>query len=711
MTNMSKLKKVISMIFSAKKSNRMSTSSETAQTISPSSLNTVRPSRPLKPPTVQNYLLIWLDEKINQVNNADCQNTMKQLQEVVNTVNTFTDVNECVDFIKNIKDEKIFMISSGAYGEKIVPIVHDMPQVSTIYIFCGNKSRHDPWAKQCLKVKGVFTEITLICQALKQVTQECDQNIIPMSFVVPRSGTTDQNLNQLDQSFMYTQILKEILLTIDFEQQHIDEFVKYCREQFVGNTMELKNIDKLEREYHAYCPIWWYTHHRFLYSMLNHALRNMEVDLIINMGFFVRHLHNSIVQLHLEQNAGHTQSTTFTVYRGQGLSQADFNQLLKSKGGLMSFNSFLSTSRDRTVSLAFAESNQFDPDLIGVLFEITMNSSISSRPFAKIRDLSHFQGEEEILLSMHSVFRIGQIKQIDGNERLWEVKLIFTNDNDPELQALTERLREEICSDKKGSHRLGNLQMQLGQFGKAERIYELMLTQASDDHEISSIYYMLGMTKRNQGEYAEAIRFYEKSLEIDRRTLPSTHPDLAATYTNIGLVYQNMGEYKKALSSNEEALEIFQKILPPYHPDLATPYNNIGSVYDKLNQDSIALSFYEKALKIYQKSLPPNHPSLATSYDNIGKVLNKMEDYSRALSSQEKALDIRRKSLPPNHPQLAWSFNNIGSVYDTMGDYSKALTFYERALDIGQRSLPAKHPHLQTYKKNVELEKRKVVHN
>jgi hypothetical protein len=161
-------------------------------------------------------------------------------------------MNECVDFIKNIKEEKVFMISSGAFGQTTVPIVHDMPQVSSIYIFCDNKTRHEQWTKEWSKVKGVFTEITLICQALKQVTQECNQNIIPMSLVVPSSGTTTQNLNQLDQSFMYTQILTEILLTIDFEQQHIDEFVKYCREQFVGNTM--------------------------------------EVDRIISMGFFVRHL-------------------------------------------------------------------------------------------------------------------------------------------------------------------------------------------------------------------------------------------------------------------------------------------------------------------------------------------------------------------------------------------------------------------------------------
>ena len=88
--------------------------------------------------------------------------------------------------------------------------------------------------------------------------------------------------------------------------------------------------------------------------MLNKALRSMEVELIVKMGFFVRDLHNNITALHTEQYSGHNHSDSFTVYRGQGLSQTDFDQLKKTQGGLMSFNNFLSTSLDREVSLAFA---------------------------------------------------------------------------------------------------------------------------------------------------------------------------------------------------------------------------------------------------------------------------------------------------------------------------------------------------------------------
>jgi hypothetical protein len=128
---------------------------------------------------------------------------------------------------------------------------------------------------------------------------------------------------------MYTQILKEILLTIDFEPVHFKKFFTYCREQLVGNTVELKNVDKLEKDYHHHQPIWWYTYNCFLYSMLNRALWTMEVDLIIKMGFFVRDLHEHLLALYTKQYGGHSHSASFTVYRGQGLSRADFDQIEK----------------------------------------------------------------------------------------------------------------------------------------------------------------------------------------------------------------------------------------------------------------------------------------------------------------------------------------------------------------------------------------------
>ncbi len=224
------------------------------------------------------------------MNSNDYHNTITKLRQVVNTVKIFTDVDECIDFITDMKEEKISMIISSALDQIVIPITHDIPQINTIYIFCGNEIRHEQW----FKVKVFFVDITPICDALKQVTQDCDKNLMSISFVAPNDEATNQNLDQLDQSFMYSQIPKEILLTIDFEQQHMNEFLSYYREQCGDNTAELKNFDKFEKEYDQHQPTWWYTYSCFLYSMLNRALRTMEVGSIIRMAFFVRDLHNHI---------------------------------------------------------------------------------------------------------------------------------------------------------------------------------------------------------------------------------------------------------------------------------------------------------------------------------------------------------------------------------------------------------------------------------
>ncbi|CAF1352639.1 unnamed protein product [Adineta steineri] len=347
---------------------------------------------------MQNVLLIWLDNNINE-NNADCNNAIKQLKRVVNNINTFTDGDQCVEFIQTINNNKVCMIVSGSLGKHIVPCVHDMSQLDTIFIFCNNQEWHKQWTKEWPKIKGVFTDITSISEALKQAAHQCEQNATSISFVA-----SNKKLDQLDPSFMYTQILKEILLTINFEEKHFKEFITYCREVYEDDEHELEHVNQLQTTYKNNVPIWWYTWNAFLYRMLNQALRSMDVDIIVRMGFFINDLHCDIQRLHSEQFDGSQSGTTFTVYRGQGLSKEDFTEMTKTKGGLLSFNNFLSTSKSRSVSLNFAQQAATNPDLVGILFVMSINPTHSTTPFASVSDVSYFHTEDEVLFSMHTVF-------------------------------------------------------------------------------------------------------------------------------------------------------------------------------------------------------------------------------------------------------------------------------------------------------------------
>jgi hypothetical protein len=150
------------------------------------------------------------------------------------------------------------------------------------------------------KNSGVFTEFLPICEALKKAAQPCEQDAIPVSFMAIGGDVTKKNFNQLDPSFVYITIVKQILLVIQFEPQHFAEFIQYCREALADNEGELRKVKKFKQKYLDETSTWWYTYECFLYLMLNRVLRYMDVD-TFKIGFFIGDLHRHIEELHKKQ--------------------------------------------------------------------------------------------------------------------------------------------------------------------------------------------------------------------------------------------------------------------------------------------------------------------------------------------------------------------------------------------------------------------------
>ena len=468
--------------------------------------------------------------------------------------------------------------------------------------------------------------------------------------------------------------------------------VAYCLKK--KRDIPEEELKDFQAEYHKKSPIWWYSCENFLYPMLNYALRTLDMETMTKMVFFIRSLHLQLQELHEKQSD--TYNEQFVVYRGQGLSQEDFQQLIDTKGGLLSFDNFLSTSTKQNVAKGFINTSlKKCKENVGILFIITINPKkilgSTNTPFALIDDYSAMgTSEKEILFSMNTVFRVDDIRQTPTNTRRWEVQLSLTDDNDPQLANLTKCMKDELYGSTLW-HRLGVLMLKMGHFNEAEELYNQLLMNTSNDNDRAPIYHQLGMLKYDQGEYNEAITSYKRCLNIRQRTLPEDDPLLAPTYNNIAVVYNHMGEHSKALEFYEKSHKICEKTFPPDHPNLATSYSCIGKVYHNMGKYSKALELYEKSHEIREKALPPNHPSLGTSYNDIGRVYNEMGEYSKALEFIEKSHQVCEKTFPPNHPHLATSYNNVGLVYSNMGEYSKALEFYEKSREICEKILPSNH--------------------
>ncbi|CAM4945679.1 unnamed protein product [Rotaria socialis] len=274
----------------------------------------------------------------------DFQKSLTELRNIIVTVEPFTDVDQCVDYLTSIDDQKIYLIISASLDQTIVPLIHDIVQLDMIFVFCSNKDDHKVWANEWSKVRGIHDSKESICMQLAKAIQSCDHDSIPMSFIPKRqisdTASNDQNLDQLPPAYMYSVIFKDIILEIDDDdEKSVNTLVSYCRQQKIPEIQ----INSLQSTYHQKSPVWWYTKPMFLFSMLNRALRMLDMEVMIKLGFFIRSLHLQLERLHQVQSANFQQ--TFTVYRGQELSQQDFQNLCNSKGGLLSFNNFLSTSK------------------------------------------------------------------------------------------------------------------------------------------------------------------------------------------------------------------------------------------------------------------------------------------------------------------------------------------------------------------------------
>ncbi|CAF3328320.1 unnamed protein product [Rotaria socialis] len=196
-----------------------------------------------------------------------------------------------------------------------------------------------------------------------------------MSFM-PKRNTSDtasceQNLDQLPPTYMYSVIFKDIILDIDDDdEKSMNTLVQFCQKQNIPET----ETNELKRKYYQKSPVCWYTCEMFLYGILNRGLRSLDIEVMFKLDFFIRSLHLQLEQLHKEQSANFQKP--FTVYRGQELSKEDFQNLLDSKGGLLSFNNFLPTSMKLKVATKLVqEALKKNQDIIGVIFIMEIDPS------------------------------------------------------------------------------------------------------------------------------------------------------------------------------------------------------------------------------------------------------------------------------------------------------------------------------------------------
>jgi len=202
--------------------------------------------------------------------------------------------------------------------------------------------------------------------------------------------------------------------------------------------------------------------------------------------------------------------------------------------------------------------------------------------------------------------------------------------------------------------------------------------------------YNLAYFLNQEGQTAEAIKYYKQTLELD--------PNHFAAHSNLGLALIDIGEINQAVVHFNKALRL--------DPDSADAHCNIGLAFHRQNKLDKAIEYYNRALLLKPRSSKV-HDNLAMSYYQQGKVgkaishwteaielepdsLNALNNLSWVLSTHQESryrnagegLRLAKRACELTGYENPGMLDTLAAAYAATGDFSKAIETAERAVEI-----------------------------
>jgi superkiller protein 3 len=163
-----------------------------------------------------------------------------------------------------------------------------------------------------------------------------------------------------------------------------------------------------------------------------------------------------------------------------------------------------------------------------------------------------------------------------------------------------------------------------------------------------------GLAYDGKGNFDEAIKCYEKAIEIKKNNHKA--------FNNMGLSYFKKGNHDKAIECYEKALKIKE--------DSIETFNNMGIAYNGKGNYDKAMECYEKAVEI-KNDFPD-------AFYNMGITYSRKGNYDKAIECFEKAVEIRK--------DFHQASGNSGFLYFKMGNLEKAKHFCLRSIESGNKN-------------------------
>ncbi|CAF1464109.1 unnamed protein product [Adineta steineri] len=545
------------------------------------------------------FCLLWLDASSTTKEGRD---TEPKLRSIINHLKKFHDTAQCQKYIhERSTKERVVMIVSGRLGREIVPSIHHLRQVISIYVYCMDKEGNEKWARNYKKIKAVVVNLDELVSRIKADHKIQKMVEEPLSInIFTKGGDAGSSTTGLNGEFVFSQILIDFLIQLQYTEDDKKELIDLCKKQYTGNNDELSNIREFRERYSSNKVLWWYTRESFFYKTLNAALRTpADIHTIFLFRKYIADIQNQLKR--------HQAKNPLRVYRSQMMSNNELETLKQNCGKFISINSFFSTSSDEQQALSFLKYSDDTENLQAVLFQIDADPKMAiTKPFADITEFSEFKSEAEVLFILGSIFRLDSVKH-RKNDQVWIIEMTLCNDEEHDLKHVLIDMKEQFMSEGINLQALAKILRGMGQIDLARKYFMRLLEQLPlNDSLRIDLYKDLGELEASIGHLDKSIEWRRKandlkkeiqstsSSSISKPKNPVKQPSLndpsrTDLYQDLGKLEAHASHLDNSTEWRRKATEMKNKLQSTSSPSISKPKNPVESKFNKWKQNAITV--------------------------------------------------------------------------------------------------------------------------
>lgn len=440
--------------------------------------------------------------------------------------------------------------------------------------------------------------------------------------------------NENDRSLYFLTMMK-ILCETSFRGEELLETWMTLRNRYRNDGVKLNTIDKWSTSYDKNKAVTYYTESACLYYTINEVCGTENIQAIFPFRAYINDLHKRLKELGNPRPSNGNNTSPDPLYRGVRLPESVLQQLIDNKGGLISMNSFISTSADENVAKMFSCVGNTNKGTRPVLFKLCINGQIQ-QPFARITNESIYPVEEETLFSPGTIWRI---QSIELGEGLYKIQLTSCNELNSKLTELSNQYRV----DEYPLLSFGHILQELDDDVQADWFYHKLLKEGSINNEIrGKLCYKIGMIRFKRKDYFVALEKFEESAafltpsNIESNETGTSRPlygydngsPLIAIHSNRGLLNAQNGRFSAAIVCYNHALSLLNERESPL--EQAVVCNNLGLLYYNTGEFFKARSCFEIAVKLIDE----NHQWRAEFITNFNRAAEHVRNNENTATAQ-----------------------------------------------------------------------------